>query len=91
MKILDLTNPKHQQIVVEEIARAKQIISEQSSPKLSKHKIAKWFANNRKLVSDFVYIYVSGLNSGVKCSFYSSEIEFSFSRTYPDNRFCFEE
>lgn len=55
MKILDLTNPKHQQIVVEEIARAKQIISEQSSPKLSKHKIAKWFANNRKLVSDFVY------------------------------------
>lgn len=55
MKILDLTNPKHQQIVVEEIARAKQIISEQSAPKLSKYKIAKWFANNRKLVSDFVY------------------------------------
>ena len=55
MKILDLTNPKHQQIVVEEIARAKRIISEQTSPKLSKHKIAKWFANNRKLVSDFVY------------------------------------
>lgn len=58
MKLLDLSNPKHQQIVAEEIARAKQIMEQQNSsgaPRLSKMKIAKWFAANRELVNDFVY------------------------------------
>ena len=58
MKLLDLSNPRHQQIVAEEIARAKRIVEQQNSaqsPRLSKMKIAKWFAANRELVNDFVY------------------------------------
>ena len=58
MKLLDLSNPKHQQFVAEEIARAKQIMEQTNSttvPRLSKMKIAKWFASNRELVNDFVY------------------------------------
>jgi len=58
MKLLDLSNPKHQQIVAEEIARAKQIMEQKNPadvPRLSKTKIAKWFAANRELVNDFVY------------------------------------
>jgi|DEB0MinimDraft_10_1074344.scaffolds.fasta_scaffold18068_3 hypothetical protein len=58
MKLLDLSNPKHQQIVAEEIARAKQIMEQPNpagAPRLSKMKIAKWFAANRELVNDFVY------------------------------------
>jgi hypothetical protein len=59
MKLLDLLNSRHQQILVEELARAKRIINEQSGrfnsdknnmmQRLAKWKIASWLEDNADL------------------------------------------
>jgi hypothetical protein len=58
IKLLDLTNTRHQLIVAEEIARAKRIIKESNSPKFSGIKVAEWMKNNSDLLAD--YSYTSG-------------------------------
>jgi len=63
MKFFNLTDPRHQQILVEEIIRARRIISEQSrtvvapsstttqkpAQRLAKWKIASWLEQNAEL------------------------------------------
>jgi hypothetical protein len=66
IKLLDLTNPRHQQIVAEEIARAKRIINESNSPKFSGKKVADWMKNNSDLLSDYSYTSSSGVTKNVK-------------------------
>lgn len=68
INLLDLTNPRHQLIVVEEIARAKRIIKEQSmrtgdTNMLAAFKILDWMQNNKKLVRNFVYTTPNGNQS----------------------------
>jgi hypothetical protein len=77
MKIVDLTNPRHQQILAEEIHRAKRIISELADDrKLSADKIAKWYESNEELVRDFTHNgrsysdILRFLNSGVASQYY---------------------
>lgn len=56
IKLLDLTNPRHQQIVAEEIARAKRIIKEATEKKLNYALIIDWMKNNKdKIPVDFEY------------------------------------
>jgi hypothetical protein len=68
INLLDLTNPRHQKIVVEEISRAKRIIKEQSmrtgdTNMLAAFKILDWMQNNKKLVGNFVYTTSTGNQS----------------------------
>jgi hypothetical protein len=68
INLLDLTNPRHQLIVVEEISRAKRIIKEQSmrtgdTNMLAAFKILDWMQNNKKLVGNFVYTTSTGNQS----------------------------
>jgi len=68
IKLLDLLNPRHQQIVAEEIARAKRIIREQSMKTdvvnmLAAYKILDWMKNNEQLVAKFVYKTETGNQS----------------------------
>jgi hypothetical protein len=68
IKLLDLTNPRHQKMVAEEIARAKRIIKEQSmdtadTNMLVAFKILEWMRSNAKLVGNFVYKTSSGEQS----------------------------
>jgi hypothetical protein len=56
MKIVNLTIPAHQAILVEEINRAKKILSEISDmPKLDSNKIAKWLTDNEELIGSFTH------------------------------------
>ncbi len=66
IKLLDLTNPRHQKIVAEEIARAKRIIQESNSPKFSGKKVADWMKNNSDLLADYSYTSSSGVTKNVK-------------------------
>ena len=68
INLLDLTNPRHQLIVVEERARAKRIIKERSMRRgdtnmLAAFKILDWMQNNKKLVRNFVYTTPNGNQS----------------------------
>lgn len=68
IKLLDLTNPRHQKLVAEEIARAKRIVREQSmrandTNMLVAFKILDWMQNNKKLVGNFVYTTSNGNQS----------------------------
>lgn len=58
MKIFDITNKAHQQILAEEIIRAKRILAEQTdetAPKLSASKIYNWMQDNRDLIGSFTF------------------------------------
>jgi hypothetical protein len=56
IKLLDLTNPRHQQIVAEEIARAKRIIKEATAKKLDYRLFIDWMQNNKEVFPvDFTY------------------------------------
>ena len=59
IKLLDLTNPRHQQIVAEELARAKRIIKEATAKKLDYRLFIDWMKNNRKDIPDN-FEYTSG-------------------------------
>lgn len=68
IKLLDLTNPRHRQIVAEEIARAKRIVREQSMKTdnvnmLAAYKILDWMKDNKNLVGNFVYNTTNGNQS----------------------------
>jgi len=56
VKLIDLTNPIHQHIVAEEIARAKRIIKEATAKELHYVKIIDWMKNNKEVFPvDFTY------------------------------------
>jgi hypothetical protein len=56
MKIVDLTIPAHQAILVEEIKRAKKLLSEISeAPELDSNKIATWLTDNEGKVGEFTH------------------------------------
>jgi len=77
MKIVDLTIPRHQEILIEEIKRAKLVLSELTDkPRLDSNKIASWLADNEELVGNFTHVgqpyskFIKFIESGRASQYY---------------------